>query len=71
MQIIRYGKITENGNCSIEERFFDFIESKQITEEGTEQKISDNLKANNLNNHNCRAQCFDNSQNMASKYVKP
>lgn len=67
-QIIRYVKVTQNEKCSIEERFVDFIETKQKTGEGLAQDILNKLQADNLDIQNCRAQCYDNGANMAGKY---
>jgi len=67
-QIIRYVKITEDGTCSIEERFLDFIETKQKSGEGLSEEILNKLKMDNIDIKYCRAQCYDNGRNMAGKY---
>lgn len=67
-QIIRYVKIAEDRTCSIEERFMDFIETKEKIGEGFAEEILNKLKMDGIDIKYCRAQCYDNGSNMAGKY---
>jgi len=68
VQIIRYIKLTDDGQYKIEERFIDFIESKSKTGEALASQIINKIQTDGLNIENCRAQCYDNGSNMAGKY---
>ncbi|XP_050510667.1 uncharacterized protein LOC126887266 isoform X1 [Diabrotica virgifera virgifera] len=66
-QVIRYVTI-EDGKCSVEESFVDFVITHQKTGRGISQEILEKLKTDDLDIQNCRGQGFDNGSNMAGKY---
>lgn len=68
VQIIRYVKLTDDGQYKVEERFIDFIESKSKTGEALANQIINKIQTDGLNIENCRAHCYDNGSNMAGKY---
>lgn len=66
-QIIRYVKICGE-NVYIEERFIDFICSKNKHGEGIANEILEKLTFDGLNVNNIRGQGYDNGSNMAGKF---
>lgn len=65
-QIVRYVQI-KNNKVSIEERFIDFIATKEKTGSGLASNVVKKLQSNGLDINNCRGQGFDNEANMAGK----
>ena len=66
-QIIRYVKICGE-NLSIEERFIDFICSKNKHGGGIANEILEKLTFSGLNVNNIRGQGYDNGSDMAGKF---
>lgn len=64
----RYLHINENGICSIEESFIDFINAKMKTGEYLTQVIEFKLSKDGLNIADIREQAYDNGSNMAGHF---
>jgi hypothetical protein len=67
-QVLRYVDIKEDGQCTIEESFIDFIESHEKTGRGIATEILQKLDADGLDIVDCRGQGYDNGANMSGKY---
>lgn len=66
-QIIRYVKYS-NGKYVLEERFVDFINTKNKTGEAIAAEIKKKIIADGLKLENIRGQGYDNGRNMSGKY---
>lgn len=66
-QIIRYVLI-EDGKCSVEESFIDFIQTNKKTGSGLADEITKKIKNDGLRLSDCRGQAYDNGANMAGIY---
>ncbi|MBN3287620.1 FA69C protein, partial [Polyodon spathula] len=66
-EIIRYIRIAD-GQCSVEERFIDFINKTEKTGSGLAAEIEQKLRTDGLDQANIRGQGYDNRANIAGKY---
>ncbi|KMQ88456.1 zinc finger mym-type protein 1-like protein [Lasius niger] len=68
-QIVRYVLIND-GKCTVEESFIDFIETSEKTGNGLAEEILNKLSKDNLRLSDCRGQAYDNGANMADTLIQ-